>query len=113
MSTATLEPKPAAKPRQTTRDLLADFQRAGFTYTANVTQLKAIPAATKATGVGIPNARWSKATTASSPTEKNASRLVQRASPDGMSLARKFMIASKIALWWSDFHRWPTLQSSS
>ena len=29
-----------------TRDLLADFQRAGFTYTANATQLKAIPATT-------------------------------------------------------------------
>ena len=29
-----------------TRDLLGDFERAGFTYTANVTQLRAIPATT-------------------------------------------------------------------
>ncbi len=29
-----------------TRDLLTDFQRAGFTYTANATQLKAIPEST-------------------------------------------------------------------
>ena len=36
----------AARRARYRRDLLGDFQRAGFTYAANATQLKAIPATT-------------------------------------------------------------------
>jgi alkaline phosphatase len=36
----------AAGKLDATRDLISDFQTAGFTYTANATQLKAIPAST-------------------------------------------------------------------